>query len=214
MADTSLMNERARLRQALRQKRQTLTSQEQNIAASKLLHTFLEHSDQVTYFAQSSPLNIALYLANDGEISPAALCQSFWQHQDNKAINTYLPVVKDDSLVFAHYHSDSVWQKNKFGIAEPVDTAPIQGMSLDIVFLPLVGFDKTGARLGMGGGFYDKTFAKKTSTNPPSAKEQANHSPILIGLAHDCQQTESLPIESWDVPLDAIMTDSQYIKIR
>ena len=74
------------------------------------------------------------------------------------------------------------------------------GADMKLVFMPLVGFDILGGRLGMGGGYYDKTFATRES--------------LLVGLAHDCQKVDSLPIESWDVPLDAIATDSLYISTK
>lgn len=197
--------DRTSLRHSLRQKRQQLSSTEQNSAANALQQTFLQFESAIlklVSLSEHEPLNIAVYLSNDGEISPAVLCEYFWSLPGKQAIRTYLPVVEGESLVFAHYHLNSVWKKNKFGIDEPIEANPIQGMELDIVLLPLVGFDQAGGRLGMGGGFYDKTFANK----------QTNQPPILIGLAHDCQQVSQLPIESWDVPLDAIMTATQFFR--
>ena len=64
--------------------------------------------------------------------------------------------------------------------------------------MPLVAFDKQGNRLGMGGGFYDRTLAR--------LHEQNWQKPQLIGLAHECQKVDALPIESWDVPLKTIIT--------
>ena len=210
-SSNSLSESRRTLRKSLRLKRQLLTKQEQDNASQQLLDTFLEHfpqdSEKHPHSVKAPPITsltipfatVALYLANDGEISPSALCDYLWSHN----VKTYLPVVQGEALVFAHYDADSVWQKNKFGIAEPIDPLPVTGMSLDMVLLPLVGFDTTGARLGMGGGFYDKTFSTK----------QKNESPLLIGLAHDCQRVDQLPIESWDVPLDGILTGSVFINI-
>src|SRR5690606_40461575 len=66
--------------------------------------------------------------------------------------------------------------------------------------LPLVAFDARGNRLGMGGGFYDRTFARA-----PRARTLR---PRLVGLAHHFQQVASLPAEPWDIPLDAIATDA------
>ncbi len=69
---------------------------------------------------------------------------------------------------------------------------------LDVCFLPLLGFDALGHRLGMGGGFYDRYFEHNSET-------------LLIGVAHDCQQVDSLPVDDWDVKLHAIVTESQII---
>ena len=86
--------------------------------------------------------------------------------------------------------------KNKFGIWEPKlnvqNVLPLD--ELDILFTPLVAFDKQGNRLGMGGGFYDRTL-----------QNWQNASFIPVGLAHQCQQVEQLPTEAWDVPLHRIL---------
>jgi 5-formyltetrahydrofolate cyclo-ligase len=80
---------------------------------------------------------------------------------------------------------------------------------LDVVLMPLVGFDRTGARLGMGGGFYDATFAFKQKLSTGS--KTSTGKPALIGLAHACQQVESLATDTWDIPLFAIATDKEII---
>jgi len=200
---TDSAQDRDTLRRALRLKRQSLTPKEQALAAEQLLSTLLQKTNssvkKTIHILQQKltpQTHVALYFANDGEISPSAICQYCWQND----IVTYLPVVDGETLVFARYDAASIWQKNRFGIQEPIDNQPKQGEEMDIIFLPLVGFDNIGGRLGMGGGFYDKTFANK----------QVNHSPLLIGLAHDCQQVEQLSTEHWDVPLDGILTNSQW----
>jgi 5-formyltetrahydrofolate cyclo-ligase len=73
--------------------------------------------------------------------------------------------------------------------------------SLDLVFVPLVAFDKEGHRLGMGGGYYDRTFAFKT-------KHSHLKGPKLIGLAHDFQLQSQLPVMPWDIPLNAVITEA------
>lgn len=92
---------------------------------------------------------------------------------------------------------------NKYGIPEPLcevnNVIPID--QLDLVFVPLVGFDAKGNRLGMGGGYYDRTLQNVSQTD--SAK--------IVGLAHDCQEVAELPIESWDIPLQLIITPTRII---
>lgn len=190
---TSSPDLRQTLRNQLRQARNYLSPNEQSLAAESL------SARVINYLQTYKSKKVALYLANDGEISPHILCEYFWQQK----IETYLPVVQGKHLKFALYHSNSVWQENQFGIKEPLVDFYLSGEELDIVLLPLVGFDDKGGRLGMGGGFYDRTFERK----------QENLAPLLIGLAHDCQQVDSIPTESWDVPLQAMITPTQTINI-
>ena len=130
------------------------------------------------------------------------LLLSYANGAGHKNIEVYLPVINDKALVFARYGRSSNWKKNRFGILEPIDSTPISGSELDWVFMPLVGFDHKGDRLGMGGGFYDRTFEHKSDKTK------------LIGLAHDCQEVNQLPTASWDVPLSGIITPTRYINCQ
>ncbi|BFO11703.1 hypothetical protein GGER_42130 [Serratia rubidaea] len=115
----------------------------------------------------------------------------------------YLPVLHPFSpgnLLFLHYHAGSVLRPNRFNILEPeLDVRNVLPTSqLAVILAPLVAFDAQGQRLGMGGGFYDRTL------------QQWQHGgPYPIGLAHDCQQVESIPSEHWDIPLPEIVTPSK-----
>lgn len=197
---TSHLDPRQTLRRQLRQTRRSLSADEQLNASIDLLSNFKEQLNSADFFNEADSIQrIALYLTNDGEISPHLLCEFFWQQN----IETYLPVVQGKQLTFARYSAETIWQENIFGIKEPMTTEYLSGNELDIVLLPLVGFDSKGGRLGMGGGFYDRTFANK----------RADKKPLLVGLAHDCQEVKNLPIEGWDVPLQAIITPKQAIQV-
>jgi 5-formyltetrahydrofolate cyclo-ligase len=76
----------------------------------------------------------------------------------------------------------------------------MRARELDLILLPLVAFDESGQRLGMGGGFFDRSLAFL-------AWRQHWRKPHLIGLAYDFQKVAALPREPWDVPLDAVVTD-------
>jgi 5-formyltetrahydrofolate cyclo-ligase len=101
------------------------------------------------------------------------------------------------------------WVKNRFGIDEPLINHQLQTRPwrLSLVLMPLVGCDPQGNRLGMGGGFYDRTFAyrrlRKNWTGP-----------CLLGLAHRCQKVAMLPSAAWDIPVDGIVSDEEIITIR
>src|SRR5690606_17683083 len=94
--------------------------------------------------------------------------------------------------------------KNKFGILEPdfKRTKYLPKKNLSLVFMPLVAFDKAGNRMGMGGGFYDRSFAYKAKLKQSKPK--------LIGLAHAFQELEYLPTEEWDIPLEGVLTDQKF----
>ncbi len=119
----------------------------------------------------------------------------------------YFPVLLPawmGSLSFARADAGSHWQNNRYGIPEPRPTATEDirpARHLDLLILPLVGFDKSGNRLGMGAGYYDRCL---------EFRRHRRHwrRPLLIGLAFDCQQADRIPAQPWDVPLDAVVTES------
>jgi len=95
--------------------------------------------------------------------------------------------------------------RNRFRIAEPIPCAARQRApwTLDLILLPLVGFDLHGGRLGMGGGFYDRCLAYRQ-------RHKQWQKPVLLGVAHACQQVDRLTLASWDVRLDAVVTDRDW----
>ena len=199
MKQSSNQASRAQLRKQLRQKRRSLSPVQQKVASLKLAHHLF--SNQQIRRAH----RIAVYLAGDGEIDP----QVFAQQARKRRKQIYLPSlhpVRKGHLWFGRLESKR--KKNGFGIWEPSPRFEAMRLShqLDVVLMPLVGFDLSGARLGMGGGFYDRTFAFKQVH--PTAK------PCLMGLAHHFQQVDQLPIEPWDVPLTAIITDQKQHLIK
>ncbi|MGF1760157.1 5-formyltetrahydrofolate cyclo-ligase [Photobacterium sagamiensis] len=185
---------RQHIRQHIRLRRRALGPQQQQHAAQDLLVLF----QQVPSVIDAH--HIALYLSNDGEIDTQPLIDWLWQH--GKAV--YLPVLHPFSkgqLLFLHYTPDTRMTLNKYQIQEPVlDIRLVKPVNeLDLICTPLVAFDSTGQRLGMGGGYYDRTLNRW---------HHEKQGPRPLGLAHDCQQVENLPFEAWDVPLPEIITPS------
>lgn len=139
------------IRQTVRQYRRQLTCEQQNSAADKITHLALAHE------IIRSASHLGLFLSFDGEINTNPLIKNLWAQ--NKKV--YLPVLHPFSryqLLFLNYRPDTLLIKNRFNIAEPtlnvMDVIPIT--QLDVLFVPLVAFDKQGQRLGMGGAFYDR----------------------------------------------------------
>ena len=109
-------------------------------------------------------------------------------------------------MIFCQITHQTKYIKNQFGISEPEfkHAVHIQSRFLSTVFMPLVAFDEKGNRMGMGGGFYDRTFQFKTTS--------ATNTPKLIGLAYECQKVESLPTEAWDIPMHGAATEDGFYK--
>lgn len=189
---------RVQLRKLLRSKRRSLSSSQQVQAAQQLYQQLAQHP----LFRRAQ--HVAFYIASDGEIDPLLLIREAWR----RGKHVYLPVLArwpKTTMVFQRVRPTQQWEKNRFGILQPRWNVADQraAWTLDLVLLPLVGFDQYGGRLGMGGGFYDRCFA------------QLHHSdhlltPQRIGLAHECQRVDGLPIAPWDIPLHAVVTDQQW----
>ncbi len=115
---------------------------------------------------------------------------------------TYLPVLHGRRLWFLPYDSETPLARNRFGILEP-DVSPKRRRALealDMVLVPLVAFDEQGNRLGMGGGYYDRTFAYLLGRRRWTR-------PLLVGVAYEFQCSAALPTRPWDVPLQAVATE-------
>ncbi|MEH6470689.1 MAG: 5-formyltetrahydrofolate cyclo-ligase [Halopseudomonas sp.] len=194
---------RAQLRQALRKQRRALTPQQQRHAATQLAQQLRNEP----LFIRAK--RIGFYLASDGEISPQPLIELALK----MGKQCFLPVlhpVRHNRLWFARYRPESKLVKNCYGIAEPNIRLELRilAKTLDLVLLPLVGFDPQGGRLGMGGGYYDRTFAFKRSASSPEG-HAPRRSPALIGLAHELQRQPKLELADWDIPLAAVATERQ-----
>ncbi|MCL6269245.1 5-formyltetrahydrofolate cyclo-ligase [Sansalvadorimonas sp. 2012CJ34-2] len=194
-----LQQQKKQLRQQLRDNRRSLNKDQQKAASQKLLETITSHD----FYIDSQ--HIAVYLARDGEIDPQLIVEDAWA----KGKQVYLPVIdkSDWSMLFMPWSEDSVMVDNYYGIPEPDPKLyqPVAAKELDLVLLPLTGFDEQGNRMGMGGGYYDRAFEFVGEQTQPTK-------PVLIGLAHECQKVEQIPTGHWDIPLTGIATNSALYK--
>ena len=189
---------RPQLRRMLRKARRALTPRQQRQAARGLYKQLAQHPQ----FRRAK--HISLYLPTDGEIDPRLLLRA--AQRRGKA--TYLPVLSAwprTKMVFQRIRPGEKLKPNRFRILEPRANLARQRKvwTLDLVLLPLVGFDDVGGRLGMGGGFYDRSLAYM-------ARRKTWRKPTLLGLAHECQKVERLAQASWDVPLQGTVTDKAW----
>lgn len=191
-------NKKNQLRKELREVRNRLSDKEQRKAATALAKQVARSR------AYCSSNRIALYFASDGEVTTDEIMARIWQ----SGRQCYLPIlsyVMGERLWFAPVDQNSKFLINRFGIPEPVVASRrlLSARQLDLILMPLVGFDLHGNRLGMGGGFYDRTFAYQH-------QRQKWKRPRLIGLAHECQRVAKLETSPWDVPLHAVATDKNF----
>ncbi|MEB0043926.1 MULTISPECIES: 5-formyltetrahydrofolate cyclo-ligase [unclassified Pseudomonas] len=186
---------RPQLRRMLRKARRALTPHQQRQAARGLYRQLAQHP----LFRRAK--HLSLYLPTDGEIDPRLLLRA----AQRRGKVTYLPVLSAwprTKMVFQRISPGEQLKPNRFRILEPRANIARQRKvwTLDLVLLPLVGFDDVGGRLGMGGGFYDRSLSYL-------ARRKNWRKPTLLGLAHECQKVERLAQASWDVPLQGTVTD-------
>ena len=158
-----------------------------------------QHLTHSSLFRNSG--RIAMYWASRGEADIQATARRAWALHKR----VFLPVLLGpfhNHLRFAPFTANSVLQKNCFNIPEPrVSRAHVlPGISMDLVLVPLVGFDDQGLRLGMGGGYYDRSFAARLF-------RRCWRKPRLIGVAYELQRVPFLDRQPWDVALDGVVTE-------
>jgi len=142
--------------------------------------------------------HVSVYLAVNGELS----LDTFIARASRRALQLYAPVLNNGELRFALLKKNTPLRLNRFGIAEPIGSPYIDPRSLDIVLAPLVGFDKRGVRLGMGGGFYDRSFRFLGSRSKWWR-------PKLVGIGFEFQYFETIEPRDWDIGLSYAVTETE-----
>lgn len=185
--------DRAAIRQTIRHRRRALSVHEQHQAARLAARQMLS----LPQVRQAK--HIALFLSFDGELDTTPLIHALWQANKTVCLPRLHPF-SPGNLLFLRYDADTPLVKNRLKIMEPpLDVRRVLPLSqLDVLVTPLVAFDDQGQRLGMGGGFYDRTL-----------QNWQKYHFYPVGLAHDCQRVSELPTEAWDIPLPAIVTPSR-----
>ncbi|HBC80837.1 5-formyltetrahydrofolate cyclo-ligase [Pseudescherichia vulneris] len=181
------------IRQQIRQRRRALSHDEQRRYAQQAANRMMAFPPMVLAHT------VALFLSFDGELDTRPLIEQLWRSGKRVCLPVLHPF-SPGNLLFLHYHPESELVVNHLKIYEPRldlrDVTPLD--TLDVLITPLVAFDNQGQRLGMGGGFYDRTLQK-----------WQQHGFTPVGYAHDCQQVDALPVEEWDIPLPAVVTPTQ-----
>ena len=187
----SLRHSKAELRKEIRRRRSALSpARRAGLDAAINLH-LLKLADE------TRPGAVAAFHAFDGEpdLLPALA------ELQRRGIRLALPIVHPEpgraALTFREWVAGCDMRPNRFGIQEPWGTAEVRVEDVDLALIPLVAWDETGGRLGMGASFYDRLFQ-------PFAQQRH---PLRIGVAYRVQQLDRVPMEPWDVRLHRVVTD-------
>jgi len=199
MSSSTLAANKRALRAELRSRRRGLSGRMRQAAAASVLHRALRAGLLLRY------RRIGFYLPHDGELDLLPLLnQALWL---NKAC--FLPALPprfSKRLWFNRIGPSSRhWRHNRFGILEHGSPRPVRAWQLDLLFVPLVGFDAHGNRLGMGGGFYDASLAHLR-------QRKTWRRPLLVGVGYACQRVERLPDDPWDIRLDALLSERRFYR--
>jgi 5-formyltetrahydrofolate cyclo-ligase len=177
--------------------RKIITQKRDLIKKNSKLEFNLEEFNKLSKYINFDEINyVASFISIRSEISTGQLNERIIELKKT----LLLPVIKKDSqeLIFKKYHSNKTLKPGKFNIPEPINES--ESITPQLFFVPCLGFDLSGYRLGYGGGFYDKTFAKY---------EKLNLKFYSIGYAFDDQKQSQIPKEEFDYKLDFVLTEKQ-----
>lgn len=189
------MTDQHTIRQHLRRTRAGMTASARAEASHAVARSVIRHRRFI------NAKRIAAYFCSNNEIDPAPIVRAALEA--GKAC--YMPVLhpsRHGRLLFCRWRPGDRLTSNRFGIPEPVPSQRnlLPAVALDIVITPLLGFDEQGNRIGMGGGYYDRTFAflqRRSHINRP----------YMIGIAFACQRVELIQPRPWDVALNTVITE-------
>lgn len=179
------------LREFCKQARNSLTDEQRKIYDGIITNKV---KSSLVY---NSARKVALYLSKGSEVNVSKLLE-----EKNKQF--YMPIVKEDRLVFCLYKLGDELKKNKYNILEPTKNELINVKELDLIILPSVACSKAGKRIGMGAGYYDKTLIS-------TSKNKSFNKPILLTTIYSNQLVDDFPSDEWDVNLNYIATEEEFI---
>ncbi|RZG71808.1 5-formyltetrahydrofolate cyclo-ligase [Acinetobacter sp. WCHAc060025] len=193
------MNQNTELRKMIRKQRRSLTPLQQRNIEQQCLKQFLKHS-QLQYAKK-----VGVYLDAFGEVRTRLVIEFCFQHGKQ----VYLPIICNMNKtlrwvkISKHQFRNQLFSRHPLGMLEPIANRGLHISTLDLVIMPLLACDNRGTRMGMGGGFYDRTLAS------------ALHRPYRLGLAHDFQKLDvELKRNPWDQALDGLITPSKSYRFK
>jgi 5-formyltetrahydrofolate cyclo-ligase len=138
---------------------------------------------------------LGVYMPIRSEVDPLPIID--WAFA--RSFEVALPAIGDDDvMVFRRYRHGDALVRSRFGTQKPPDAA--DEIDPHVVVVPIIGFDRTGMRLGHGRGYYDRALA---------ALAARGRRPIQVGVAFSVQEVASIPAEGHDIPMDYIVTERE-----
>jgi 5-formyltetrahydrofolate cyclo-ligase len=200
LPDSSVIDARRSLRASLRAKRQEVSA----AARARAARQVAQHADRILHLRSGQ--RVGIYAATAEELDTSCLialalrrgCFVYLPRIDPR------PRVRTMSFVRITTSARSL-RSNRFGIGEPQGPRLMSARLLDVVFLPLVGFDRHGIRLGMGGGYYDRAFGFRR-------QRTLRHAPLLVGIGYASQEVQRITPAAHDVPLDLVISERGAIR--
>lgn len=182
----NVISEKELIREEIKKKKQQLTDKEKEIEAANVF----EKIEALPEFINAH--NIMIYWSMPDEL-PTHNFIIRW----SKKKTMLLPVVKGEDMLIKPFSTKEELKQGSLGIWEP-DTQKEYLNSIDLVIVPGVAFDRDKSRLGRGKGYYDRYFINKRI--------------VKIGVCFDFQLLESIPIDSFDIKMDKVVTNSILIE--
>ena len=186
------------LRKQARSARAALTPEYRRDAVRQALR----HAQRAGLFLKGKRWSFYLPFGEEFDVLPLL------NHALHMGKECYLPITANrvaQPLRFAKLDGSHGFTHNRYGIIEPHARSVMSARWLDVMIMPLVGFDRAGRRLGMGGGYYDATLSFLRS-------RKRWHKPLLVGVAYACQELDEVPAEAWDVRMDMLLTENGLIR--
>lgn len=204
MNSISATNSDKNIRAEKKHLRQQFKTTRLAISAAQRMQTAEVIAQQLIKLPEWIPADyIAGYWASHGEV-PLHIVQM--RVQSPKV--WCLPILQTDkTLKFAPWRSGDPLVSNQFGIPEPdiSSSSALDATQISIILLPLLAYTRTGTRLGMGGGYYDRSLAFRAAYPSP---------PLLIGVAYSSQEADLLPTEEWDIKLDMLINEHEVLRFE
>ena len=196
--ETSQKSKKSALRNDLRARRRQLDESERQVMNASI-NQFLTN-----FIAEHRPASIAAFWSFDGE--PGLL--PTLELSSRQGTQIVLPVISNspagNTLLFRQWSPDTLMKTNNFGIPEPDDTPEVLLADIDLILIPLVAWDETGGRLGMGAGFYDRALQPCSQSDTP----------IRTGVAYQLQKVANVPDEPWDIRLHRVLSETGWFTCR
>jgi 5-formyltetrahydrofolate cyclo-ligase len=201
-AELSLREEKRALRRAMAEQRDAMTPAERDAMNERAVERFLELPE--IRLAKT----VAGFVSTRSEIDTEPLLAQLRKRDVDVVLPRVSTGLIPPRLRFHRADRRSELVFGIFGLLEPAPDSPeLSAHEIDVFMVPGLAFDKRGARIGYGGGYYDE-LAAYVHAHPDATNAR------FVGYAFDFQLVEACPAGEWDVPLDAIVTDERVVRCQ